>query len=229
MDKTVCIVHYNTPELTAYTLRSLNKWTPGCEVIVFDNSDCEPWVPMGGETVIDNTKGQIINFDEWLEQFTDKVPSPGNNYGSAKHCYTIQYLVDNIGKPFVLMDSDILIRRSIDDYFDKKYLWAADVSCNLRKYHLGILKVDPFLCYLNVPMMKKHGIDYFNKNYMWDLSNKMPNRMYDTGAWLLKATRKANLPYKLMSNKKYIFHLRHGSWRDTQWREWVEEHQETWT
>ena len=67
MKKQIAIVHYNTPELTESCILSIRK--VGCQwpVTVLDNSDKRPFkVKMKGVTVIDNTKGQIIDFDEEL-------------------------------------------------------------------------------------------------------------------------------------------------------------------
>jgi hypothetical protein len=65
----VAIVSYNTPELIAAAIMSLRKhggqdW----RVVVFDNSDERPFTcKMKNVEVVDNTKGQIIDFDkEWL-------------------------------------------------------------------------------------------------------------------------------------------------------------------
>lgn len=228
MENLVCIVHYNTPELTAYTVRSLKKWTPDCKVVIFDNSDRMPWQPIGDEEVFDNTKGQIINFDHWLDGFPHKLPSPRNNYGSAKHCLSVQWLLDYLATPFVLVDSDVLIRCDISKLWDDRYLWVGEVGSNTGRFGISLFKVHPFLCYLNADMMRKKHIYYFNPRKMWDLTNKVPNRYYDTGAWLYEVTIKMRMRYKLISLNRHCFHLRHGSWKDTKWREWVEEHRETW-
>lgn len=49
--KTVVIVNYNTQSLTDCAIRSLNKHTPGCRVVVFDNSDRTPF-----ENTFDNVE-----------------------------------------------------------------------------------------------------------------------------------------------------------------------------
>ena len=58
--KNILIVHYNTPELTLATIKSVRKHTPGCYFYVFDNSDKYPFVPDRNDIcVFDNTKGAI--------------------------------------------------------------------------------------------------------------------------------------------------------------------------
>lgn len=185
---TVCIVHYNTPKLTQYAIRSLLKHTRVGKVVVFDNSDRLPFMMKNKEfvadhapliEVIDNTRGQVIDFDQWLSTFPDKEPSPGNNYGSAKHCYSVEWLIDHTDQPFLLMDSDVLIRRDISPFCQHPdCAWVGEVGENVReRFGYDIRKVHPFLCWLNVPILKSHGIHYFNPDYMWNLTSVAPNRL----------------------------------------------------
>ena len=227
---TVCIVHYNTPKLTECAIRSLRKHTQGeLEVIVFDNSDKRPFRPMEGVEVLDNTKGQLIDFDRWLARFTDKEPSPGNNYGSAKHCYTVQWLIDHRKRPFILMDSDVLIMQDITPFWDRAYGWIGEVGENVkRRFGYDIKKLHPFLCFINVPMVRNAGILYCNPSYMWNLTRVAPNHRYDTGAWFLQEARRVGLPSKELRLKDYLLHLRHGSWRDKEPMKWLEEHKDLW-
>ena len=65
MNKNIVIVHYNTPELTYATIQSVRKFTPGCDFIIFDNSDTRPFKIQDEDiTIYDNTKGNLINFEE---------------------------------------------------------------------------------------------------------------------------------------------------------------------
>ena len=70
----VAIVHYNTPELTEAAILSLRKnGGQDYHVTVFDNSDSRPFTKvMGGVTRIDNTQGQVVDFDKILRAFPDK-------------------------------------------------------------------------------------------------------------------------------------------------------------
>ena len=74
MKKTVAIIHFNTPLLTECAIKSLRKH--GGEmyrVVVFDNSDRAPFTAkMRGVEVIDNTQGQIIDFDAELEKYPER-------------------------------------------------------------------------------------------------------------------------------------------------------------
>ncbi len=237
--RVVCIVHYNTPKLTQCCIRSLLKHTKVDKVVVFDNSDKLPFMMKNKQfvaehkeliSVIDNTRGQFINFDGWLDGFSDKEPSPGNNYGSAKHCVSIQWLIDHTDTPFVLMDSDVLIRRDIADFWSHPdCAWVGEVGENVKvRFGYNIRKVQPFLCWLNVPLLRDHNIRYFNPSYMWNLTTVAPNHRYDTGAWFYRAVKDARLPTCSLPLNEAIFHLVHASWRNRQPMEWLNEHREEW-
>lgn len=233
---TVCIVHYNTPKLTSAAIRSLVKHTPReqeLEIIVFDNSDKRPFVVPDGfpvsVEVIDNTRGQLIDFDRWLATFPDKEPSPGNNYGSAKHCYTVQWLIDHRKRPFILIDSDVLIRQDISVFWNRDYVWTGEVGENVRRrFGYQFKKLQPFLCFINVKMIRAYGITYFNPDYMWNLTTRRPNHRYDTGAWFLHETNRLALPTHEVKLRDYILHLGHGSWRDKEPMKWLNENKELW-
>lgn len=235
----VCIIHYNTPKLTQCGIRSLLKHTKVDKIVVFDNSDKLPFMMKNKQfvadhgniiSVVDNTHGQLINFNRWLSTFPNKGPSPGNDYGSAKHCISVQWIIDHIDEPFVLMDSDVLIRRDITDFWSHPdCAWVGEVGENVKqRFGYDIRKVQPFLCYLNVPLLRSHAIRYFNPAYMWNLTTVAPNHRYDTGAWFYKAVGEARLPVYNVSLCDAIFHLTHASWRDRKPMEWLDEHKEVW-
>lgn len=237
--RVVCIVHYNTPKLTQCCIRSLLKHTKVDKVVVFDNSDKLPFMMKNKQfvaehkeliSVIDNTRGQFINFDRWLAGFPDKESSPGNNYGSAKHCISIQWLIDHTDVPFVLMDSDVLIRRDIADFWSHPdCAWVGEVGENVKaRFGNNIRKVQPFLCWLNVTLLHAHSIRYFNPLYTWNLTTTAPNHRYDTGAWFYRTVKDARLPTHNLPLNETIFHLAHASWRNRQPMEWLDEHREEW-
>ena len=152
MGKNIVIIHYNTPRLTECLVMSINKFVKDAKIHIFDNSDKLPFTAkFDNVTIMDNTKGQIINFDKWLEKYPNKIKSPGriNNWGSAKHAYTIEKCVEMFNEPFVLMDSDILLKRDISELFmdDKVY-----VGETITQAKSTIKRILPFLCYVNAPM-----------------------------------------------------------------------------
>jgi hypothetical protein len=223
----VMIVHYNTPELTAAAIRSLEKCTPGCHVTILDNSDKKPFTKrMPNVKVIKNTKGQLIDFDKWLEGFPDKAKDSANNYGSARHTYSVQWLIDHTDKPFILLDSDVLIKNDLKPLWKLDKAFVARVSTNTRKYGVDIFRATPFVCFINVPMIKKAGVKYFNPDFMWDLSDKMPNKRYDTGAWFLEDCKAHNLPYEKADTLSMALHFHHGSYPNADSTQWLEENKE---
>ena len=234
---TVCIVHYNTPELTAAAIRSLWKHTPTAKVIVFDNSDQRPFSRMdnGQWTIIkvlDNTHGQLIDFDAYLSRFPDRETGSVNksSFGSAKHALSVQWLIDHADDGFLLMDSDVLIRRDITPFFYFRYAFVAHIGCNTRRrFGLEIFRAEPLLCYINVPMLREHGVRYFNPDYMWALSDVSPNNRYDTGAWFLKDVIDHDLPYLHVDViADYALHFGHGSWRTKDPTAWLEANRNLW-
>lgn len=223
----VVICHYNTPELTAATIRSLEKFTPGCHVTILDNSDKKPFTKrFSNVTVIDNTKGEIIDFDKWLEGFPDKDKANTNNYGSAKHTYCIQWLIDHTDKPFILLDSDVLIKKDLSSLWQLDKAFVARVSTNTHKYGVDIYRATPFVCFINVPMIKKAGVRYFNPDYMWELTDKMPNKRYDTGAWFLEDCKSHNLPFESADTIGMALHFRQGSYSQKDALQWLENNKE---
>ena len=234
---TVCIVHYNTPKLTSHCIRSLLKHHPSARVIVFDNSDLRPFSSVCCDAiathieVIDNTRAQILDFDTLLAQFPDKETGPVNksNYGSYKHCCSVQWLMDHLDEPFLLMDSDVLIRQRITTFCNPRYAFTGHVVCNTRKrFGLEIYRAEPFLCYINTPMLRAAGVTYLNTDYMWALSHQSPNNRYDTGAWFLKDVIDHRLPYRDIDTSPYIAHFGHGSWHATNYRQWLAVHRDLW-
>ena len=214
MNKNVLIVNYNTNKLTQSCIKSVNKHTPGCKIYVFDNSDKEPFVNIFDNVkVIDNTKGQIINFDEWLKKYPNKNSSGGrlNKWGSAKHCYTIQKFMDMVNEPFVLLDSDVLIKKDFSDLFDEKYVYVSEIRIQGNS---TIKRVIPFICFINTKLCKENNIHYFNENRMHGLCKRDVYKNgdhYDTGSnFYLEAEK---LEHREIKCDDYIVHFGSASWK----------------
>lgn len=225
---TACTVHYNTPELTTATIRSLWRHHPDCRVVVFENSDRKPFGLDGfnGQIeIIDNTQSQIVDWDKWLAQFPSKVRN-NNGYASAKHAYSIQWLIDHIDEPFLLMDSDVLILQDLTPIFNNIYAVVGEVAVNPRLNDAPRLL--PILCYINVPMLRESGVRYFNPDYMWALTSITPNNRYDTGAWFLRDLQEHQLAYFDININPYVLHFGHGSWKGKDSNAWLVENCELW-
>lgn len=226
---TVAIVHYNTPKLTTRCILSLFKHTPGCRVVVMDNSDKLPFAStLPDVEVIDNTGGQVVDFREMLAQYPDREDGCRNRsgYGSAKHTRSVDVLTDILTDGFILMDSDVLIRRDVTPLADRDMAAVGDIwkgGCGIPP------RLRPFLCWINVPVLREHGIRYFNGEKMWALSHRSPDNRYDTGAWLYEACLEQQLPVRHIDHKDYCLHFGHGSWKQKKsWRQWTDEHRQLW-
>lgn len=231
----VLIIHYNTPELTAAAVRSLWKHTPDACVTVFDNSDRRPFAVHNAQLaacnpqrlrIVDNTKGQIVDWDKWLALFPDRMPCPENSYGSAKHCYSVEVCMNLFPNGFVLLDSDVLVKRDITDIMDTTAAWSGQVHINTKRFGVSVKRVVPFVCWINTPLLRRHGIRFFNPDKMWKLSRVSPNCYYDTGAWLYEAT--VGLGNRRISVKDYVEHYGGGSWRQNTPEAWLDKFRSLW-
>ena len=240
-EKTVAIVHYNTPELTEATILSLRKHGgKDYKVVIFDNSDERPWTKkMKGVEVIDNTKGQIIDFDEELAKYPQRFAPIGVSgkcvFGSAKHMMSIQKLFDLLPDGFLLMDSDILLMDSVDFMFQYDRCTVGHIqSAQKAGNPKGIERLVPMLCWINVPMCKHCGIDYFDPKRSWGLQPGGPRNKgnyYDTGASFLEDIRshKNGACGRRIDIRPLIIHLASGSWRNREKaKAWLEEHADLW-
>lgn len=213
----VVIVNFNTQELTDCTIKCVNKHTPNCHIYIFDNSDKTPFVNTHKNvSVIDNTKQQIINFDKFLEQYPNRSKSPGYLGGkciSARHCITIDKCFDVIDDNFVLLDSDVIVKRDLNELVDESCIFVGDiVTQSLTK---TIKRVLPFVCWINVKMCKEHGVRYFDDNYMHGLHNIKVNPdsdRYDTGGGFYMNAK--DYKHKIINHKDYVIHYKGGSWDD---------------
>lgn len=197
----ICIVHFNTPELTECLIKSINKFVPECVIYIFDNSDEMPFTYRQENIVYyDNTKGQIINFEEWLEGIKTKVFVP-NKHASAKHCYTIQKCMDLIGDNFILLDSDTLLKKDITELYDDSYAYVGDIE----KW-MGNERVIPYCCFINTKLCQKENISYYNENFIVGLQK---NCKYDTGAYFYLSCKE--YPNKHIKYTDYVVHMDDGS------------------
>lgn len=217
MKKTkILIVHYNTPVLIDKLIRSINKTTPNADIYVFDNSDAKPFENIHGNvTLFDNTKGQYIDFDKWLSGYPTHLTSGAvhNRWASAKHAYTIQYCMDNLIKDeFVLLDSDVLVKKDLSELVDSSMCFCGTVEPESID-HMDIIRIPPFVCYINVKMCHENGVTYFNPNYMHGINAGVDKNSdhADTGAWFYLSSIK--LPRREIRWWDYVVHLGNASWK----------------
>lgn len=235
--KTVAIIHYNTPELTMAAIGSLLKNGGGpFRVVVFDNSDTRPFEGATNVQVFDNTKGQIIDFEKELEKYPERDRSigcaKGCEFGSVKHMITVQKLWELLPQGFVLMESDILIKKNIDEFFNEQY--SVYGYCQKAQPHnpFNIGRMLPMLCWMNVPMLTREGARYFDPTRTYGLlPGGRANRKnwYDTGAALLEdiLTKRPRLKGYHRDIREFVEHYGSGSWAKndlSQQMAWLEQH-----
>ena len=210
MKKNILIIHYNTPYLTECLVRSINLFVKDAIIYIFDNSNEKPFTAkFDNVTVFDNTKGQIIDFNKWLEKYPNRKKSGGrlNKWASAKHCYSIEKCMELIDDGFILLDSDVLLKRDISNLIDDKVIFTGEISNQLNSH---IKRVTPFITYINVKKCKENNIHYFYEDYMHGLNKVIGSDFYDTGAGFFMFAKKYD--YKEIKCSDYVVHYGHGSW-----------------
>jgi hypothetical protein len=233
-DRQVAIVHYNTPELTEACIMSLRKHG-GMDypVTIFDNSDKLPFTKkMDGVTVIDNTKGQIIDFDKELEKFPDRSDT-SNRWGSVRHMMSIQALWDILPNGFLLMDSDILLKQNPSHMFNRNVVAVGHVQKFSSPFSRHKTRLVPMLCYINVPKCRICGLTYFDPERAWKLYVENNERSwYDTGASFYEDihNHKGGAHGLRIDVRPMMEHLHAGSWNKSRQSQldWLQQHKDLW-
>ena len=234
----VAIVHYNTPELTEATILSLRKHGGmDYHVTVFDNSDERPFtLKMDGVTIIDNTKGQVINFDSFLGRCAKAKHGEINNYGSDKHMMSVQKLWDILPDGFLLMDSDVLLKRSVDFMFQTDQVAVGHVQNPQPGNNFNLGRLVPMLCYINVPLCRKYRLKYFDPQRAWMIhSTNLQDKLnwYDTGASFYEDlhAHKNGARGRRIDIRPLIEHYKRGSWLRQDIKQqaaWLQTHRKLW-
>ena len=211
-------VNFNTQKFVDALIRSINMFHNNAEIIVFDNSNKESFRNTHSNVIVlDNTKGQIIDFKKELSKYDLINEDTHNDFGSLKHCLTIDKCINLINDDFILLDSDILLKRNVSDIWDKKYCSVGQINDDSNAWKARIL---PFINFINVEMCKKYNINYFNGKKIFGVKHNKP--YYDTGASFLEEMRRKNLPIRTISTNDYIVHYGAGSYRqDKNIDEWL--------
>ena len=143
-EKTIAIVHYNTPELTKAAVLSIRKQGGGnYRVVIFENScdaklahgesrEARPFArllddeqtrkALGEVEIIDNSRGQLVDFDAELAKWPHKKNDAENrlaHFGSAKHMMSVQKLWEILPDGFILIESDVLIVQPFEFLWDE--------------------------------------------------------------------------------------------------------------
>ena len=260
MKQTIAIIHFNTPELTESCILSIRKH--GCDwpIVVFDNS-ANITIPAGtdgndpkeettikarpfkqkikGVKVIDNTKGQIIDFEQFLSLYPDRNRQLGvwksSVWGSAKHIVTIQKLWELLPDGFILVESDTLVKRDIRELWKEQYSFCGYVQRNQEGNKFKVPRILPMLCYMNVPKLTKEGARYFDPERCWGLKAdaNLRGNWFDTGACLLDDVlrMRPRLVGLHVDIRLFVEHYGGGSWKPDNLKaqaEWLKKNEALW-
>lgn len=228
----VGLVHYNTPDLLNALIKSIRKNNKvRTHVHVLDNSDKLPFTTDDPDvTVYDNTKQQLISFDTILANHPKGKRSSGtqNNYASLKHCMSVEALMGFIGKPFVLLDSDTLVKRDLSELFDQSIAVAAEFEPSTSKFWRP--RFIPFCMYLNTPMLIANDVHFFDEKRCCGLFARTTHEDgYDTAASLWEDVQSKALKYKYIKWSDYVEHYFNASWKPKANKSpqlWLSEHQD---
>ena len=241
-NRQVAIIHFNTPELTEACILSIRKHGGrNYRVVVFDNSDTRPFrIQMPGVEVMDNTKGKILNLDAMMEAYPHRDRSigcaKGCDFGSARHMMTVQKLWELLPDGFVLVESDVLLKASIDHLWMEDYASVGHNQLHQPQNPFGIGRVCPMLCYMNVPLLTKHGARYFDPERTYGLlagGRLNRNNWYDTGSVMFEdiVKTKPELRGKHVDIRELLEHFGSGSWKNNNLKaqtEWLKQHRKLW-
>ena len=228
------IIHFNTPELTTCLCSSIRKFHPNNEIIIFDNSTTRKFpnenVNLFNITYMDNTDNQILNFDYAFRKFKkdDKIVKQ-NNLGSAKHCFTVDFLIKILDKNFILLDSDVLLKKPIDFINESLITVGLNSKCEQNKNKTRKIRFLPYLQYFNVDKIKELNLNYFNPNEICGLTI---NSLYDTGASfykLIKSRFNKNEFNENINIFNYIVHFGAASYQKKEWYKFLMRNKRLWT
>lgn len=224
-DITIAICNYNTTALTNNCIKSIlqKSCLSRTKFVILDNSDKEPfslYEDTANIKIIDNTAQQFINFDFILENSPYKLMSfNGNNYGSLKHAYSIQFLLNICTTQFMLLfDSDIRLKRKID-FIDEKAVTVGDIEVNGEtdrtghRIYTSKTRFLPFIQLFNLELIKQNSLFYFDFRRMHGILAPHKGNYYDTGAAFFEDVERRKLKWNRIYHNDYIDHIDHGSWR----------------
>ncbi len=248
-DRVVAMIHFNTPEITEAAVQSIRKHGgERYEIVIFDNSadstttlgtnKARPFTAkLPGVTVIDNTKGQVIDFDKFLAEYPDREPywAMLSNFGSAKHIRTVQELWKLSPQGFVLLEGDAILTKPIDWMWREEFAtvgkieWKPNNPIQIPRYY-------PFLLYMNVPKLVAKGVSFFDPTRCWALQKGEMTRgnWYDTAASLLEDVINGKpelVGWNVKELDTYFLHYHGGSWRqcDTEnQKRWLKMNERHW-
>lgn len=208
---TACTVNYNTPELLEALVESIRKNSPSISrIVVFDNSDKSPFYATTEKDglkieVIDNSNDKVVDYGS-VKAFNGESIR-GGSYGSAMHSMAIQYLIENVGPGFILLDSDVLVKKDLSPIFDDRCVFKGSIGISSKRF--SKLRVEPYCSYLNSSMIRKLGIRYHSNKHIIGLTKRC---RYDTGAFFYEQCMATSLRWEKIDPQEYVVHLKGATW-----------------
>lgn len=214
-------VNLDTTALTRALVRSIRKWCGrGVRIVVMDNSVREAFVAERGYEVeiLRNGGGELVDFEAELAKWEDKDETEAwNGWGSARHMLSIDWLVRNLDlrgeKGFLLMDSDILLKKDVSGLALEDMAWVGERHWYEGRDGNRYERLWPFLCWIGAEQCRIAGVRYFNGEYCYALT-KGEGRHWDTGAWFLAECDRLGLKGWNVNLGEYIVHLGQSSYKD---------------
>lgn len=223
-DVTIGICNFNTTKLTNACLKSILK-NGNChrisEIVVLDNSDSEEFILeqdlRDKVKVLNNTNGQLIDFKKVVQDFGGYSI---NNHANLKHTFSIQFLLDCCRTDFfVLFDSDVLLKHSID-FLDDSICTCGELqpeyTTDADTRGIGFVRrkerLTPFIQMFNIKMLRDSNAKYFHPVNIVGSKNQLKGAEYDTGGSFFEDLKSRRLPYATLKNSTYIEHCLGSSW-----------------
>ena len=155
--------------------------------------------------------------------------------GDFQHPMNIQFAIDTLGENFMLIDSDAPLKCPVCTLSNKDVVTSAQVE-QWNYVHLDRLRpllnpgtvrtrFCPYIQFLNVDMMKKHGVKYFDKEQLKDNLDmagwfKNPgfggreSLFFWTGSLFHRNVLGGNLPFNPIRHDWYVDHFGGATWQD---------------
>ncbi len=234
---TFVTVNFNTPLLCTALCSSICKNHNDCQIVVFDNSTDKPLekkiVNHFNIKYYDNTNNAIIDFDTVFKSLNIPIHEKFvkiNNLGSAKHTFTIDWLLYHLPyNDIILMDSDTLLKRHID--FDNALSLTAG-TVNTKEQSACIDRMPrllPYCQYFNLVELRRRNLHYFHPGYMMGFLECQQN--YDTGVYFYESCVRQYPQYcnTAIDIDDYIVHYKAGSWKvRSSIEEWLYRYKALW-
>ena len=155
--------------------------------------------------------------------------------GDYQHPMNIQFAIDTLNENFMLIDSDAPLKCPIYTLMDNSMITSAQVE-EWNYIHLDRLRpllnperrrrrFCPYIQFLNVDMLKQHGVKYFDKDQLKDNLDvagwfKNPccegreSLFFWTGSLFFRNIWNQHLPFNVIHYDWYVDHFGGATWQD---------------